>query len=211
MNASSAVAILRLSKREDAKQYLSLMSHAHAAHLRMRLRFSESVIGAFVDNDILTLNEEHRVTDALRLFKARTSKKTGHDIFVLDSSNHLTGVVDLAELLAARESALVKQLATTPPVVLNARAAIQTVITHPAWLTHDNLPVTTRDGIFQGVLWRSNIKGTEKQLLSDVTDNNESANTRSALADIFWLGVGAIFTSNAESSHRDKVEQKDEA
>lgn len=50
----AAVAALRVMKQPQVQALLGLMSRPVAARLRLRLRFSESVIGAFVDEDVLT-------------------------------------------------------------------------------------------------------------------------------------------------------------
>jgi len=205
MNAAKAVAALRLMSRMQVKDIFSKMPYQSAAHLRMRLRFSDSVIGTFADSDVVTLNPDHRVSDALRLFKQNKSQRTSHTIYVLDEENRLAGTVDLGELLTARDSNTIKRLIRPAPVILNARTALNTATSHPAWLTHDNLPVINRDGVFQGVLWRSSVSEQDQQIINSVVDHNETATTLTALADIFWIAVGAIFSSTATSA-QDKSE-----
>jgi magnesium transporter len=191
----TAVAVLRVLQRDQVKTLLAGMPRSAAARLLLRMRYQETLIGAYVDDDVITLRQDQRVGDALRLFR-RTGQHTGHVIYVLDEHRHLAGVVDLGDLLGERDRGIIQRLMHPAPVVLNARAALQTVSDHPAWLTHDSLPVVNRDDVFQGVLRRSNVMLEEQQLLTEVADRNETATTRSALADIFWLGVGALFVRN---------------
>ena len=206
MNASNAVAVLRLLSKAKQNEILSAMSRTNAANLRMRMRLSESVIGAYADSDVVTFSPDYRVSDALRLFKHSRAQKTGHTIYVLNEDNKLQGIVEMSELLTAKENNTIQRLLKPASVVLNARAALLSATRHPAWLTNDNLPVVDRNGIFQGVLWRSSISGQEKQIISEVTEHNETATTRSALADIFWLSVGALFTRSTDASSRDRKE-----
>jgi predicted transcriptional regulator len=124
---------------------------------------------------------------------------------VLDERRHLAGVVDLCDLLGERDRSKIQRVLHPAPVVLNARAALQTVTNHPAWLTHDNLPVVNREGLFQGVLSRSKVITEEHQLLTEVAERNELSTTRAALADIFWLSVAALFTGNSGSTTHHKV------
>lgn len=188
----AAVAALRLMDRKQVQGLLTLLPRPLAARLRLRLRFSETVIGAFVDEDVLTLAPEHRVADALRYYR-QSGRRTGQTIAVLDHNRHLVGVVELGELLAAGDRSLIQHLMQRPKVVLNARAALQTVANHPAWLTHDNLPVLNRNGVFQGVLRRTRVMEEGQNLLAEVNQRNELMTTRAALADIFWMAVGALF------------------
>ena len=197
----AAVAALRVMKQPQVQALLSLMPRPVAARLRLRLRFSESVVGAYVDEDVLTLSPEHRVADALRFFR-RSGQRTGQTIPVLDHDRRLAGVADLCELLGATDRRLIQNLMHPARTVLNARAALQTVSNHPAWLTHDSLPVVNRNGVFQGVLRRSRVMDEAQNLLTEVADRNELITTRAALADIFWLAVGALFVGTGSPSER---------
>jgi len=205
MPVTAAVAPLRLMQRDQLKEWLAVMPRHAAARLRLRLRYSETVIGAFVDADVVTFMPDHRVGDALSTFR-RASQRTGQTIYVLDARRHLAGVVDLSDLLGERDRSLIQRVMRPASIVLNARAAIQTVTNHSAWLTHDSLPVVNRDDVFLGVLPRSKVIEGEQQLLTEVADRNELATTRAALADIFWMGVGALFVSNAGPATESKAE-----
>lgn len=205
MPVSAAVAILRLIERDRLKAWLAVMPRHAAARLRLRLRYSETVIGSFLDADVVTFMPDQRVGDALRLFR-RASQRTGQTIHVLDQHRHLAGIVDLSDLLGERDRTMIQRVMRPAPIVLSARAAIQTVTNHPAWLTHDSLPVVNRDGVFLGVLQRSKVMAGEQQLLTEVAERNELATTRAALADIFWIGVGALFVSNAGPATESKGE-----
>jgi Mg/Co/Ni transporter MgtE len=203
MPVLAAVAALRLMKREHVKGLLAVMPRTAAARLRLRLRYSETVIGAFVDADVVTFTPNHRVGDALRLFR-RAGQHTGQTIHVLDERRRLAGVVELSDLLGERDRSMIRRVMRPASIVLNARAAVQTVNSHPAWLTHDSLPVVNREGVFQGVLRRSKVM-EEHELLTEVAERNELATTRAALADIFWIGVGALFVGNAGVAERNKA------
>jgi magnesium transporter len=205
MPVAAAVAPLRLMKREPLKELLAAMPRHAAARLRLRLRYSETVIGAFVDADVVTFMPDHSVGDALRLYR-RAGQRSGHTIHVLDARRRLVGTVELSDLLGEGDRSMIQRVARPASLVLNARAALQTVTNHPAWLSHDSLPVINRDGVFQGVLWRSKVMDGGQELLTEVADHNELATTRAALADIFWMGVGALFVGNTEPVKHSETE-----
>jgi magnesium transporter len=197
----TAVAALRLMSSDQVKALFSAVPRPAAARLRLRLRYPETLIGSYVDAEVLTLSVEQRVGDALRLVR-RTGRRSGHTLYVLDEARHLAGVVDLCDLLGERDRIRIERVMRPAPVVLNVRAALQTVTNHPAWLTHDSLPVVNREGLFQGVLARAKVVTESQQLLSEVAERNELTVTRAALADIFWLGAAALFTSNSDAATR---------
>jgi len=201
----AAVSALRVMKQQQVQDLLALIPRPLAARLRMRMRFSESVVGAFVDEDVLTLSPTHRVGDALRLYR-HSGHRTGQMIPVLDEKRHLLGVVDLYDLLGNTDRRLVQHLMHPPDHVLVGRTALQTVTNHPAWLRQDSLPVVNRNGIFQGVLRRSRVTEEGPQLLSEVAEHNDLISTRAALADIFWLAVGALFAGNSGRADRSQRE-----
>ena len=79
----AAVAVLRML---DTKQVQGILAHVprpKAARIRLRLRFSEWVIGAFVEDDVLTLLPNQRVGDALRILRSG-GRPTGQTIAVVD-------------------------------------------------------------------------------------------------------------------------------
>jgi Mg/Co/Ni transporter MgtE len=200
----TAVAALRLMNTDQVKHLFAAMPRAAAARLRLRLRYPETLVGSFVDADVLTFNLEQRVSDALRLVR-RVGQRVGHTLYVLDDHRRLAGVVDLSDLLGERDRSRIQRVLRPAPMVLNVRTALQTVSNHPAWLTHDSLPVVNRDGVFQGVLSRSRVMTEEHQLFTEVAERNELSITRTALADIFWLSVASLFTGNSGSTTRHKV------
>ncbi|MCB1724924.1 MAG: magnesium transporter [Chromatiaceae bacterium] len=201
----AAVAALRLMDAKQTQMLLAQLPRPLAARLRLRLRFSETVIGAFVDEDVLTLSPDFRVSDALRHYR-HSGHRTGQTLAVLDEHRHLVGVVELADILAASDRRLIQNLMQRPRFVLNARAALQTVRNHPAWLTHDNLPVINRNGVFQGVLRRARVMDEGESLVADVNERHELTTTRTALAEIFWMAVGALFVGGASRGDRNTGE-----
>ena len=197
----AAVSALRLLESKQVHVILRELPRSRAAQIRLRLRFSEWVIGAFVEDDVLTLSPNHRVGDALRLVR-NSGQRTSQTIAVVDSSRRLVGLVDLCDLLNNSDRRSVRHVMQPVVHVLNARAAVQTVSGHPAWMTHDSLPVVNRNGIFQGVLRRARVMEEEAHVLNEIADRNELITTRSALADIFWLAVGALFIGSERSEER---------
>lgn len=197
----AAVAPLRLLEEKQVHVILRHLPRPKAARIRLRLRFSEWVIGAFVEDDVLTLSPNHRVGDALRLVRS-SGQRINQTIAVVDANRRLVGLADLCDLLDTADRRSVRQVMQPVAHVLNARAAIQTVANHPAWMHHDSLPVVNRNGIFQGVLRRARVMEEEAHLLNEIVERNELLTTRNALADIFWLAVGALFVGPGRTEEK---------
>ena len=200
-----ALSSMRLMKTPQVNEILNQMPATLAANLRIRLHYAETVIGAYIDSDVVTFNLEHRVGDALRLFR-REGRRTGNSVNVLDENEHVAGQLYLNELLNNRDRTPVRNIMQPAVEILQARAAIQTVRTSPAWLSHDNLPVVNRVGVFQGVLRRDKIMVKEQQISHDVNDQLDTTATRTALADIFWMVTGSIFVGNATNTSQNQTD-----
>jgi len=80
------------------------------------------------------------------------------------------------------------------------------VTNHPGWLSHESLPVVNRNGHFQGVLEHSRVMEEGNRLPVEVAEVSELTATRSALADIFWMGVGAFLAADTRTAGRNKAD-----
>jgi Mg/Co/Ni transporter MgtE len=204
MSIPAAVAVLRQLPRKRVKLLLGRVPRTLAVRLRLGLRYAESVVGAFVDVNAVTFSPDYHVSDALRLYR-REGQFTGYTIYVLTEQHHLAGQVYLNDLLSARERSIISRIMQPVPAVLSTRATLQSVARHPAWLTNDYLPVTNRNNIYQGVLARDKVMAKHEELINKVTDETELASTRAALADIFWMAVGALFVTRTDGNeHQDR-------
>ena len=203
MPIPSAIAVLRHMQQDQVKELLESMPRTLAVRLRLGLRYSDTMVGAFVDAKVIAFTPEQHVGEALRQYR-HEGQYTRHIIYVLDEQRHLAGQVHLDDLLSARDRSLIRRLMQPVPAVLNTRATLQSVARHPAWLTNDSLPVTNRNNIYQGVLWRDKVMGNDQHLIHEVTEQSELASTRAALADIFWMAVGALFVGGVASTEHNE-------
>ncbi len=203
MPLPTSVAVLRHLRSDQVSELFEHMPRILAARLRLGLRYAEILVGGYVDADAVTFSPEHHVGDALRLYR-REGQHTGHTIYVLDQQRELAGEVHLDDLLSARDRSLISRMMRPVAAVVNARATLQSVAHHPAWLTNDCLPVINRGGIYQGVLMRDKVIAKHEELIGTVADQNEMAITRAALADILWMSVGALLMggTNTDTDRR---------
>ena len=203
MPLPAVVSILRHLQSEQVRDLLGYMPRTLAMRMRLGLRYAESLVGAFVDVNAVTFSPEQSVGDALRLYR-RNGKHTGQSVFVLEQQRYLAGAVYLDDLLSEKDRSTIRRIMQPAPVVLSARATLQSITHHPAWLTHDSLPVVNRDDVYQGVLRRERLAPKQQELINTVSDNTEIASTRAALADILWMAVGAMLIGGAGEKSRNE-------
>ncbi len=200
-----ALASLRLMNSKHVNEILGYMPTSRAAALRVRLRYTKMVVGAFVDSDVVTFSWDQHVSDALRLFR-REGRRTGNAIIVLNEQHHVAGVVNLSDLLANRDRLPLRQILRPAVSVLQDRAGIQSVRDLPAWRLYENLPVVNRNGVFQGVLRRSKVMHNDIQESLEVNEQSETQATSSALADIFWTVFGSILFLSNDRAARNRLD-----
>jgi magnesium transporter len=203
MPIPSAIAVLRHMQHDQVMELLERMPRSLAVRLRLGLRYSDTMVGAFVDAKVITFTPEQHVGEALRQYR-HEGQYTRHIIYVLDEQRKLAGQVHLDDLLSARDRSLIRRLMQPVPAVLNTRATLQSIARHPAWLTNDSLPVINRNSIYQGVLWRDKVMEKDQHLIQTVTEHSELASTRAALADIFWMAVGALFLGGVTATEHNE-------
>jgi Mg/Co/Ni transporter MgtE len=192
---------LRNLPADRRRELLAALPRTRAPHLRVLLRYAEGSIGAVLDTDVLTLPQDIRVGEAVRLAR-RSAHPVENSLCVLDAAFRLKGMVDVCRLLAEKDRTPLSRIMEPAPVVLYARAGLHTVEAHEAWVRHETLPVVNRQNVFQGVLRRTSVLRDDAALLPELADHRELATTQRALADVFWLAVTGLFAGGARSARQ---------
>lgn len=199
MANEAALPVLRAMPRDRHETLFRAMPRLSAVRLRLQLRYPETLIGSFADPDPVTLDPALRAGHALARLRGG-GRRVSQQAYVLDGERHLAGYVELTELVASRERAPLAGLLRRVPLVLNARAPLHTTTELGAWLHFDSLPVVDRRGRFQGVLRREAVGRRHHALMTGLSRKRELDRTRGALADVFWLGLGALFAPRDNST-----------
>jgi len=192
MPTAPAAERLRGIERARVQRLLGRLPRMTAVRLRVRLRHSEGAVGSLVDTDVVTLSADLKVGDALKLARSGHDRLM-HQLYVLDEKRRLKGVVDLCDLLAERDRAPLSRVIQPVQFLLHARASLRSVEGHPGWEALDHLPVIDREGVFQGILERTQLRDEEHGPHSDLADRRDLAITQGALADVFWLAMAPLF------------------
>ena len=206
MPNEAAVLAMRSMNRDLHYAFYREMPRAAALRLRLQMRYPQALVGSLVDSEVLTLQPDQRVSDALRLTRTRKNR-VSQQIYVVDSERHLVGYVDLTTLVSNREGTPISRIRKKVPLVLNTRSPLHVAEELDAWLSFDSLPVVDRVGSFQGVLRREAIGRKDHLLLQGISSEREFNRTRGALADIFWLVTGSLLVTKNTSTTSNKKDK----
>jgi Mg/Co/Ni transporter MgtE len=150
LETSMAARVLRQVTEERRIALLSMLRKSKGIALRLILAVPDNSVGAWVDADCLTLSGEVTVA-AARESAAAASGSTEH-IVLLDDRMRPTAWVLLHDLLRAQPATRLAELAVPIPAVLVAATPLSAAMLHTAWRSSSVLPVTSRLGMFIGLL-----------------------------------------------------------
>ena len=106
-----AADILADLPQEVAERLLSLMPVAESRPIRELLRYGAETAGGIMTNEVLSLAQEMTVEEALVYLRQHSEHmEMVYYLFIVDSEQHLAGVVSLRELVVAEPTTQLKEL-----------------------------------------------------------------------------------------------------
>lgn len=152
MPTQPTVALLRQLPASRRHGLIAGLPTASALASTLLLGFGDDTLGAWADPDVLQLPSATRVADALE--RVRQAADPGPQVFVVDGSRRLAGIVPLGRLLQAPAGATLGGLSQRPAAVLPAHAPLAGTAAHPGWLHSSALPVVEPGEQLVGVMTR---------------------------------------------------------
>jgi Mg/Co/Ni transporter MgtE len=184
----AAATVLRGVKGSLQQTLLQALPARVAMVVRLIVRYPEGMVGALIDPNVSTIPVGFSVGQAIKLLR-RAREGVPSRLYVLDETGRLKGMMVPGALLVAERGRRIRDLLQPVPVVLHARAGVNTVRHLALWSRFDALPVVNYAGRFQGVLQRSAVQ--DKELEAQIATGEDTGPTEEALADLFWMVWGA--------------------
>jgi magnesium transporter len=140
--ASKRNAIAALLDLDTQKDVLALMAYA------------EDKAGGLMNSRFIRLRPDTEVDVAIRYLRAQTKSPSGvvHYIYVLDSEQHLLGVVSFRELLLSSPNALISAIMNSDVISLPEDMSQEEVSRKFAQHHYSSLPVVDKAGRIKGVV-----------------------------------------------------------
>lgn len=188
---ASAAPIVRTMKAERRASVLELLRTEEREALSALLRYSPGTAGALMDPEVLTVRENTTVGDVLEAMRTIVQHPLYY-VYVVNDAQALVGVVSGRELADIRPDAPVALVANRLVESLPTRASSESIVAHPGWKRFHAIPVVEADGRFVGVIRYECLRELEERLL-DGSDEDRSAETAAALAELYGLGLKGLF------------------
>ncbi|MGH7581111.1 MAG: CBS domain-containing protein, partial [Gemmatimonadales bacterium] len=175
--------------RRDA--VLTRLPAAVEAPLRRLLAYGPYTAGALADPLVLALPEDLTVTEAQNRLRGRRGHLFYY-LYVVGRDQRLAGVLDLAELMAARPKDTLAAAMRRDPIRLETDTAFANLAAHPAWQELDALPVVDSEGRLVGAIRHMAVRRLEAELGLRARSESVLA-TLVGLSELYWAGLAGMF------------------
>lgn len=195
--------ILKVVSPEDTRSLLARLRLRDRLHIERLLYYPLDTVGAHMETVPFTLASDLSVGEALR--RVRAYPPAGNEIFVVDRSQRLVGVVDSVALIKGDAQKPLPTLVRPVPARLSVRTTLSMTRAHPAWQNQRLLPVIEGDGIlvgaisYQSVVEATQLIGTHSPANADLIDSVLN------LAQLYWTAL-AEFLHNLGSIRTRRVQ-----
>lgn len=184
-----AARLLRASDARDRDKVLTEAPEETRETLSALLQHAEDTAGAMMDPRVLALPEDLSMAEARKRAR-RHSRLLRYYVYVTRRDQTLVGAISLRELMLARGSDLLSEIAHRPVERIATGESGRAILTHPAWRRFHAMPVVDERDRLVGVIRYETLRELETGL-----DRENPRNTLSlavALGELYWLGATAV-------------------
>lgn len=190
--ASYAARIYRVLSVTKQQALAAQMPDKARSSMLHYLEYAAISAGDLMDVNVSMLPGNITVAEALRRIE-RYQLAVNCEIYIVDDTHHLLGVIELGRLLVSKRSARLCEVMNPKAQPLAVIATAETLLSHPGWATHRRLPVVERDDILVGVLsyteLQNSLAATQTSGGRDPLDNLLS------VAGLYWLSLAQLLDS----------------
>lgn len=120
MYTDDAVDVLNELDKDQISHFLQIMDNESAQDIKDLLHYEEYTAGSIMTTEYVAIPENSTVRSAMTILRnAAPEAETIYYIFVVDDTNHLTGVISLRDLIIAEEDTLIHEIMNERVVSVN--------------------------------------------------------------------------------------------
>ena len=120
MYTDDAVDVLNELDKDQISHFLQIMDDESAQDIKDLLHYEEYTAGSIMTTEYVAIPENSTVRSAMTILRnAAPEAETIYYIFVVDDTNHLTGVISLRDLIIAEEDTLIHEIMNERVVSVN--------------------------------------------------------------------------------------------
>ena len=159
MTPGQAADVLAVLPWSDVYRILAVLDRDKADQVRKILAEQDQRVKNYVSSDYLKLRPETTVAQARQLLRGAQEREAVAYLYVLDAKDHLLGLVNAVDLLAASDDTPVRNILKGSPSYLNVEATLKDTREMFARYDFRALPVVDRHGKMKGVVLSRDVMG----------------------------------------------------
>lgn len=196
--------LLRRLGAQTRHSILAALPGGAGTMLRAAMRYSDSVVGSIMDADTAVVARDARVGEVRKLLR-RLGERMQHTLFVVDDNKYLVGVIDIRQLLGARDSERVEDLSRRPFRILSAWTGLADLRDQGEWGPLNSLPVVDQKGMLQGSVTRETLDRALRRGQAVEPGETDLAGLALDFAELFWSVGADLFSRTGTDTLRGKV------
>lgn len=166
MTASQAADILSVLPYTEARTILKLMNPRWVKKIKSIMTRQERDIVNYSTMRIIKFPPDMTVTDARRSFyEAAKGKKVVMYLYITDATDKLLKIIDLKELLLARDTKLLKDIGVSTIVSLSPKSSFHTALKLFERYDYRAIPILDEEGKMLGVVPYRDLKNLKHRFL----------------------------------------------
>ncbi len=163
-----AVSYLSGLERSDRNNLIDLLDDETKQEVTLALSFDEDEIGSRMTTNYISIHSGISVRQAMRELISQAAENDNiSTIYVVDDADILSGVIDLKDLIIAREGAELDTIIMTSYPYVYADEQIEDCIERIKGYSEDSIPVLDSAGKLRGVLTAQTVTELVDDLLGD--------------------------------------------
>lgn len=192
--------ILKVVSPEETRALLARLRIRDRMHIERLLYYPLDAVGAHMESVPFTLPSDLSVGEALR--RLRSYPPTLNEIFVVDRSQRLIGVIDAVTLIKGEAQKSLQVLVRPAPARLSVRTTLTMTRAHPAWQTQRLLPVIEGDGILVGAISYKTVVEATQLIGTHTPENADLIDSVLNLAQLYWSALSEFIHNLATLRNR---------
>jgi Mg/Co/Ni transporter MgtE len=179
--------ILKVVSPGETRALLARLRMRDRMHIERLLYYPLDTVGSHMETVPFTLPVDLSASEALRRVRAHTPAR--NEIFVVDRSQRLVGVVDCITLIKSDAQKPLQALTRPVAARLSVRTTLNMTRAHHAWQTQRLLPVIEGEGILVGAISYQTVVEATQLIGARPPANADLIDSVLNLAHLYWTAL----------------------
>lgn len=164
--------IVRVMHSRQQSAFLKHLSLARQSACKTLVSFPDNTLGAWIEADVLVLEKDMSVDEALKAVKISDYSSSQH-IFVVDAKRRVIGKVSVYELLRNDSNVFIGSIMNPKAALISGYIDLDNALDSDVWTRADTVAVVNNKQCLIGVVHHHRIRSIVKKTQS-VQSKNES-------------------------------------